>query len=281
MANFDTLESSVQDSRPIELFEFILGTSTPALFTSAEDDITIGSDKYTALAISRGGIAQGSDQNNRNVTVTLPTITPIAQQYISVPPGEKTTVNIFRYQRDEIPSFNTRILLFKGRIQTCRFPNDGHSAEFAVRSIETSMNRNIPRFTYAGMCQHVLYDNNCGAVDTNFDFLGVASAISGDTITVPGAGASGLDFVGGYLRPTGQNDFRMILSQSTDVMTLLLPFQVDPTGSNMQLFAGCDHVILGDCALVFDRVIDFGGAAFVPSKDIFAQGISTEGGLPC
>jgi hypothetical protein len=41
----------------------------------------------------------------------------------------------------------------------------------------------------------------------------------------------------------------------------------------MQAFAGCDHLIEGDCALVFDQVAEFGGFAFVPSKDIFAQGV--------
>lgn len=272
MTSFDVLESSVEDSRPIELYEFILGSDV-SRFTSAEDDITINGDVYTATAIARNGIAQGSDQNNRNVTVTMPAGEDIAQEYISVPPGEKTTVNIFRYQRDEVPAFDTQVLLFKGRVQTCRFPNDGHSAEFACRSIESAMNRNIPRFTYAGMCQHILYDPNCGAVDTDFDFLGSVASISGNTITVTGAGASGFDFVGGYVRPTGENDFRMILAQSGDVLTLLLPFQTDPTGQNVQAFAGCDHLIEGDCALVFDRVAEFGGFAFVPSKDVFAQGL--------
>lgn len=272
MATYDQLEGSTEGSRPIELYEFMLG-STPFRYTSAEDEITIGADVYTPLAIARGRIEQGSDQNNRNLTVTMPTLTDLAQEYIAVPPGQKVSLNIFRYQRDETPAFTTQVLLFKGRVQAVAYPNDGHSAEFAIRSIESSLNRNLPRFSFAGQCQHILYDDACGAVASSFDHLGATSSISGNTITVSGAGASGLDFVGGYCRPTGTNDFRMILAQSGDVMTLLLPFQVDPTGENMQCFAGCDHNIEGDCALVFDRVAEFGGFAFVPSKDIFAQGV--------
>lgn len=272
MATYDQLEGSTEGSRPIELYEFMLG-STPFRYTSAEDEITIGADVYTPLAIARGKIEQGSDQNNRNLTVTMPTLTTLAQEYIAVPPGQKVSLNVFRYQRDESPAFDTQVLLFKGRVQAVAYPNDGHSAEFAIRSVESALNRNLPRFSFAGQCQHILYDDACGALASSFDHLGATSSISGNTITVAGASASGLDFVGGYCRPTGTADFRMILAQSGDVMTLLLPFQVDPTGGNMQCFAGCDHNIEGDCALVFDRVAEFGGFAFVPSKDIFAQGV--------
>jgi hypothetical protein len=272
MATYDTLEQSVEDSRPIELYEFTLG-SDAFRYTSAEDELTVDGDVYTPLAISRGKIEQGSDQSNRNLSVTVPSDNEFAQLYITVPPGQGAGLNIFRYQRDESPAFDTQVLLFKGRVQSCAFPNDGHSATFAIRSLESAMNRLLPRFTFAAMCQHILYDAACGAIATSFDHLGAASSISGNTITVAGAGASGFDFVGGYLRPTGTNDFRMITAQSGDVLTMFLPFQVDPTGLNMQAFAGCDHLIAGDCALVFDRVADFGGFAFVPNKDIFAQGI--------
>jgi hypothetical protein len=119
----------------------------------------------------------------------------------------------------------------------------------------------------------VLYDNSCGALAASFDLLGTVSTTSGNTVTVPGVASSGLDFVGGYIRPTGAQDFRMVLAQSGDVLTLLLPFQTDPTGLDVQVFAGCDHVHDSDCALVFDQVANFGGFAFVPSKDVFAQGL--------
>lgn len=272
MADHDTLASSIEDSRPIELFEFNLG-STPFRFTSAEDEIPIGSDVYTPIAIARGQIEQGSDQSNRNLTVTMPATEAFAQKYRSIPPGEKASLNIFRYERDESPAFDTQVLMFKGNVQSVAYPNDGHSATFAIRSIESALNRNLPRFTFAGMCQLILYSAACGANASSFDHLGAASSISGDTITVAGAGASGFDFVGGYLQPTSVTDFRLITAQSGDVLTLLLPFAEDPTGLTMQVFAGCDHLVAGDCALVFDQVANFGGYAFVPNKAIFEVGI--------
>lgn len=272
MADFTTLESSVEDSRPIELYEFSLGTEF-FRFTSAEDVLNIGGDVYQPLAIARGGITQGNDPGNRTLTITIPAITSIAQKYIIVPPGEKAGLNVFRFQRDETPAFDTQVLLFKGRVHSVTFSNDGHSADFIIKSIESAMLTNIPRFTFASMCPLVLYSSACGAIASNFDHLGVASSIVDNTITVSGASASGIDFVGGYLRPTGTNDFRMITAQSGDVFTLLLPFHINPNGQNMQAFAGCDHVLLGDCALVFDQVINYGGHAFVPNRDLFQNGV--------
>lgn len=272
MTSFDVFESSKESSQPVELFQFIKG-SDEFRYTSGEDELTVGGDVYTPIAIARNQIVQGSDQANRNLIVTMPTTVSLAQEFIDRPPGEKVTVNVYRLQRPEVPTFDTQVLLFKGTVQSVRYPNDGTSAEFAIRSIESALNGNIPRFTFMGMCNHILYDNNCGVNASSFDLLGACTLVSGDEITITGVNASGIDFVGGYVRPTGENDFRMVLAQSGDVLTLLLPFQNDPTGTNMQAFAGCDHVLTGDCALVFDNVAEFGGFHFVPSKDIFAQGL--------
>ena len=94
MATLETLEGSVESSRPIELFELILG-STVFRYTSAEDTLTPGVDAFTPLAIHRGQIRQGSEQNNRNLIITMPAETALAQQYVIVPPGEKVTMNLF------------------------------------------------------------------------------------------------------------------------------------------------------------------------------------------
>lgn len=272
MATYDTLEKSLQDSRPIELYEFTLG-STIFRYTSAEDDLTVGADTFTAEAIARSQVEQGSDAANRTLTVTVPTTNAFAAQYIDVVPGVRASINVFRYQRDESPSFGTQVLLFKGIIQAVQFTDDGTAAEIAVRSIETALNRNIPRFTYMGMCNHFLYSAGCGADPSAHNFVGPVSAVNGNDITLDGAGASGHDFVGGYCHMTGDNDYRMILAQTGDVLTLLLPFGTSPLGSNVQAFAGCDHLVDSDCALVFDRVADFGGFPFVPNINPFQSGL--------
>jgi len=272
MTSFDTLESSVSSSRPIELYEFTQG-STTYRYASSAADVTIGANTFTALAIARSRVEQGSDAENRTLTITVPSTEPFSRQYVDVVPGERGTVRVYRYQRDESPAFNTQVLLFDGIVQSVRFPRDGEVGEINVRSAESALNRNIPRFTYMGMCNHFLYDANCGVSPGSFNHIGLVTAVSGNTITVTGASASGFDFVGGYCRPPATEDYRMVLTQSGDDLTLLLPFFESPVGANVQVFAGCDHLVDGDCSGTFDNVAEFGGFPFVPTRNIFQTGL--------
>lgn len=272
MSSFDTLESSRESSRPIELYEFLVG-ATPYRYTSAEDVITIGSADYEPESIARTRIEQSGDQDTRTLNIYVPSGNEFARRYISVVPGEKAIINCYRYQRDESPPFATTVLLFSGIVQSVRFPNDGHSAEIAVRSIESALNRNLPRFSYLGMCNHFLYDAGCGKNPADFDFIGTVSAVSGSVITVTGASGAGFDFAAGFARPVGENDFRLVLGVSGDNITLLLPFASNVLGASVQLFAGCDHLVEGDCALVFDNVANFGGYPFVPNRNPFDSGL--------
>lgn len=272
MTTFDLLESGLESSEPIELFEFTLGTNV-FRYTSSEDEITIGPNTFTPLAIARKNIIQGADANTRVVNITMPSNSALAMLYVSTVPGDRAFVSIFRYQRQEVPAFNTQVLLFQGLVQSVRFVNDAQSAEFAVRSLENALNQQIPRFTYMGMCNHFLYDVRCGINPALHNHIGTVTLVSGNDITVAGLAASGLDVVSGYCQPTGELDFRTVYAQSGDTITTLLPFASDPTGASLQVFAGCDHLVLGDCALTYDNVAKFGGFPFVPKRNIFETGI--------
>jgi uncharacterized phage protein (TIGR02218 family) len=272
MATLSQLEKSREESRPVEVYEFTLGSQV-FRYTTSEDTLTIGGNDYTPLPILRNGITIGSDQGRRTLQITVPSTNSFVQRYTDVIPGDTAFVTVNRYQRDEAPAFNTTILLFTGKVQSVQFSKDGTSAIIAVRSLESALSRNVPRFTYMGMCNHFLYDAGCGVNPASFDYIGSVSSVSGNTITVAGVSGSGIDFVGGYCRPVAQQDFRLILAQAGDVLTLLLPFSSDPTGANMQCFAGCDHILTGDCQNVFNNVERFGGFAFVPNKNVFQSGL--------
>ena len=280
MTAFPDFEESLEASRPLEIYVFTLGAET-FRYTSAEDSLTVATFTYTPMAISRSQISQGSDARNKNLLITIQSVDPFAAKFVNVPPGQKAAVSVFRLQRDEVPTFNTQILLFKGFVQSVSYPQNGHSAEIVVRSIETALNRKIPRFTFMGSCNHVLYDSRCGVNPSLFDHTGNVSAESGapvgSIITVDGAAATGLDFVGGFCKPTSATDFRAILAQAGNDLTLLLPFATSPLSSNVQVFAGCDRLIGGDCGLVFDNVLEFGGFAFVPNRNPFGSGGLNEG----
>lgn len=273
MTTFDALESSRESSRPVELYEILVGGSAEYRFTDGEDEITIGSDVYTPESVARGRIEIGSDQRNRTLSVVVPVGIPLAQRFIGIPPAEKTVVNVYRLQRGEVPTFNTQVRLFRGVLQGVTYDDDGHSAVLNLKSRESALNGTIPRFTFMSSCNHVLYSPGCGADASSHSILSTVTAASGLTVTIAGLGASGRNFRSGYITPTGFLDPRLVVAQSGDVVTLLVPYTSDPTGLDIQAFAGCDHKVDGDCALVFDRVADFGGFPFVPNKNIFETGL--------
>lgn len=275
MSSFDTYESSIEGSRPIEVYRFAMG-STVWTYTSWAQDVTLDSVVYSAIPIKRSRIAQGTDQKTRNLTITVPSENLFAAQYVNIVPGEKATLTIIRLQPDEAPSFNTRVMSFKGTVQTAGFPRDGYTAEVVVRSIESAKNTSIPRVSYMGMCNHFLYDNGCGVDPTNFNIVGAVSAGGAtEEITVTGANSQPDGYwTGGYITPlSGSPDFRFIVKHVGNVLTMLLPFATDVSSQNVQVYAGCNHLVTGDCATRFENVLEFGGFAFVPSKNVFASGL--------
>lgn len=276
MTSFGTLEASRESSEPVEIYRITLG-STTYRYTSASADVIIGLETFAASAISRSNVVATRERNSDNFVITLPSSDPFPRNYLNIAPGVRANVTVFRLQLRESPSFATQALLFEGVVQQVAFSDDGYFAQIQCRSIENSRAENIPRYTFMGPCNHFLYDSQCGVNPGLFDTVSTVSA-GGTTnvLTVPGAAAQADGyFDGGYLTPTtGQADFRMILSHTGDQITILLPFAVDVTNLNVQLFAGCDHTLSGDCALKFDNVENYGGSFFVPNKNIFTTGLS-------
>jgi len=273
MTTFPLLERSVEDSRPVELYEFTFGT-TVHRFTSYASPITIAADTYAPEAIQRGRLSQGSDQARRDLVVTVPSTNVVAMLYVGIPPADSGTLRIFRVQPDEVPSFNTVALVFSGRIQTVKYGKNGTLAGITCRTIESDLAQRMPRFSCMGSCNNFLYDQFCKIDPTLFNLIGTVTAESGADVTVSGVGGSSLDFVGGMAKPTSGLDYRTVRLVSGDVLTLEAPFSGGSLiGETVQVFAGCDHLIDGDCALVFDNVIEFGGFAFVPKRNIFQSGL--------
>lgn len=273
MSDADTLRSSLESSRPLEVYTFALG-GTSFRYTSAEDSIVLSGDTFEPESISRNSTALGSDSKSRDLLITVPSSNEFAEKYVNLVPGQKATVTIIELQRDEVPTFDTETLVFKGQVQSVHFPLDGHGAEIIVRSIEVALNRTVPRFTYMATCNHVLYDQRCKVISSLFDLTGAVTAEIGNTITVTGATIEPDGFyTGGFCKPVGVPDFRMILAHSGNVLTLLLPFSAPVISTDVQIFAGCDHVLTGDCANKFENADEFGGTAFVPNKNIFESGL--------
>lgn len=276
MTSFDVFESSPESSRPIEVYRFSFGPLV-TLYTSNPSDVTVGSDVYTSTAIKRGNIVSGQTERQRVLNIDLPITNEFAAKYIGVPPGSKATIEIIRLQRDEVPTYDTQVTIYEGSVKSVEFPSSG-VARINLQTIEALVGRHLPQYSSMSMCNHTIYGPGCDVNPTAFTITGaVVTAVTDErTLTVTGAAASGLDFTGGFLKLATAADSRLILKQDGDDLTLMVPFKVADVVAGVTAVdasAGCDHLLNGDCALVFDNVIQNGGFNWVPSINIFTRGL--------
>lgn len=271
--SFDPFESSVEDGQPVELYTFTIGAVTYR-YTSDQKDISVDVlGDFTAIPISRGKITASREKNGDVVEVRLPTSTPIALNYVLSVPGERVFLTIRRMHRPDVDQ--EAIIIFDGAVQQVRFEENRTVAALSVSSLASSENRQMPRLTFQGLCGHMLYDARCQIDETDpaFRFSGTVSIISGTQITVPGAGAFNVltDFFEfGYVK--FGTDYRLIVKQAVDVLTLQLPFSVSPLGEAVTVNAGCKHRLVTDCQDKFANVENFGGFPFVPLRNPFGPG---------
>lgn len=272
MATYDEAESSAAGSRPVELITFAIGF-TNYRYCTGPLAVTVNGNEYEPQATSRSSVVLGATAHDQTVQVDLPANNPFAKLYVDVVPSETATCTILRVQRGESPAFATTAVVFKGRVKAVKFSGDGLKASIGVQSLEASLNKNMLAYTFQGPCNHQLYSAGCGSDPALHTYTGVVTAVTGSQITVAGLDASGLDFLGGYCHPTGNTDFRLVLSQLGDNLSLLIPFAHSPLGQEVAVFEGCDHLPESGCAVKHDRVVAYGGWAWVPKRNPFASGI--------
>lgn len=267
---FAAFEGSAQGGHPVELYSLALGAET-FRWTSAEDDYVFGGNTFEAAEISRTRVLISSEERQDLLTVNLPASDPYVRKYIKNVPGKRGTLTVQRVHRFDPDQ--EAFVLFKGIVQAVAFSSDGVKASIAVRPLTTGLSQTIPRMTYQNLCNHFLYDERCKVLQSLFQFTAVVSAVTGSTITVPGLSVNGADWaVAGFVQiPSG--DFRLVLSQTGNDVRLLLPFSEGVLNVQVDVFAGCAHTI-AVCKTKFNNVINYGGFAFVPLKNIFETGLA-------
>lgn len=242
------------------------------LLTSGEDDYVFQSNTYTATPIIRTSIRESLENNDGKVEFFLPVSHPFVTAYKGVTPGKLATVTVVKVHRDD-PDLEGRTI-YKGIIRNISFIKNGNQAQISSIFFTRWRGRQIPRRTYQGNCNHMLFDDLCKLSDTDpsFEkFLNI-SADTGITITADGAGAFGSDFFEtGFAEFDGE--FRLIVAQSTDVLTLILPFSNSPLNQSIRIVTGCKHRLSADCIGKFSNEINFGGFPYVPRKNPFVVGI--------
>lgn len=265
---FAAQETSRESGQVLELYTFIFGLSI-FRFTSFQSDIVWQGLTYLSTQISRSSTGASIEDVAGQVTITVPIDNPVPQLFIANVPGKVGSVQIFRAHAND-PAEEI-VVLFDGFVANVSL--DGELEAKVLCNPQTKIfDRSAPRIQFMSLCGHILYDARCKVNIALFTFTGLVSAVASNVITVNGAGGVGAadHFTGGFCRfPAGStDDARLILTQSGDDLTLLLPFGATVLGSDIDLFAGCDRS-LATCDSKFAAVPNYGGFPFVPRKNPF------------
>ena len=273
---FAAEEISIEDGRPIELYEFTAGSST-FFYTSAPTTRTIAASTYTAKVIQRTNIVDGTEKRNNDFQIVLPTTDPVAQLFVGILTGVRVFLTV---KRLHLGDATVEVLaIYNGVASGAAFTKLGKECTITFRSTISSAGRTFPRRTCQAQCNHVLYDDaTCRVDNTLSDFRTSAttvSSVSNNDMTVASLNASFIDgwATGGFVEDFTNGDFRMITAHTGLVLTLMMPFASTP--STVNVFAGCDHTLSGTngCGPKFDNVAFYGGFPFVPLSNPFESGL--------
>lgn len=267
---FIAFETSQASGEPIELYEFVLGLQV-LRFTSSEDVFTYIGNEYTPVALQRSSLLFTGELQQDAITITMPSSDAFPSLYTDFAPSQKASLTVRRLHR--VDGDLQAILMFKGIVRTVSFSKDASEAQITVVPLSGNLARNIPRYTFQALCNHFLFDQGCKIVPALFQYDGTVSVDNEFIITVPGLEAAKGDgwATGGFVQ-MGVTDYRMVLLQDGDDLTIILPFGGNVAGQDVSVFAGCARTI-AVCKSKFDNVINYGGWAFVPTEDIFSVGL--------
>lgn len=262
--SYATYEASFQSGEPVELYEFIQGTTTWR-YSSGQDVVTYLSHTFFPSPITRQGIKQSTDVFKNTMTLTFPQSHELASQFIGFAPDEVTTLTIYRgHATDPAGEFQ---VAWRGRVTAGTAT--GTKVDIDCEPIYTSLQRPGLRARFEYTCRYAVYMRGCNVDKETKRFNGVASVGSGGLhVTVAGAGALGATyFVGGMLIGP-DNIARFITAQSGDLLTLQRPYVGVLPGDALKLYPGCDGAKT-TCITKFNNLPNYGGFPWIPVRNPF------------
>jgi uncharacterized phage protein (TIGR02218 family) len=265
----DTIEKSVEDAAPIELYEFVNGTEFFRYTSAAQSQVFLG-NLFTAAPIARSSVKDTG--NFDNTTLRLDTITslPVAQLFTPQPPSNVVALTVWR--KHPTDPDDEWVVVWCGRFLDTEFR--GHEATLNCEPLTISLKASAPRRPYSKNCPLTLYDEfTCKADRESFKVEGDGTVVSGSTISIVGAEAKPDNwFAGGYIlytnSVTGQLEFRGVESSLAAGGLLTLSFPPRNMSGTVKAFAGCDHTV-ATCTTKFDNLPRYGGQPLIPTKNPF------------
>jgi uncharacterized phage protein (TIGR02218 family) len=244
---------SIQNSSPVELYEFITPMATYR-YTTFDTDFVYAANTYVAVAaVDRGALEVTATDDAQEVVVLMPASLAFVQENAYKLP-RSMTMRIYRLER---VSAEAR-LVWDGLITS--IATTGRIAKIQSPSVmDDALNTEIPSARFQPTCNHFLYDGRCREIAESFDVATTVGTIAGTTITVAGVGGHPDGFFrNGEIVRAADGERRLIRAQVGTTITLNYPFRELVTTNGVTLFAGCDHTAK-TCRDKFGNIDNFGG----------------------
>jgi uncharacterized phage protein (TIGR02218 family) len=281
---YDTIEASRAEGRPYYLYHFIEGeqiwrfTSRAGYWTSAASEV--GDLVWEAAAISHGDVVQSGEIERGRLEITLPLSHGFAARFLAPLGNQPVTLTIFRGHEQVL---GETVAHWKGRVVGAEV--EGARLILSAESIFSTLRRAGVRAKYQSLCRHALYGRGCRLDIAQHLAILTVAAVSGATVTVPGAAAQPDGwFRGGVLRFGVQLGF--IIGHVGATITLSRPMPelasalvnpaLDPvTGAplpiTIDIAPGCD-LRAETCTAKFGNLLNFGGFPAIPGRNPFGGG---------
>lgn len=261
---YATVETSTQDGRPVELYEFLSG-ATYYRYTSADGDVSYGGNTYTAAPIARGAVEATSETARLALDITCDRTLAVLDLFSTLPPDEIVAVSLRRLHAGD----GEAITLWMGRVLNVTW--NSAAAEIHCESVYTSLKRTGLRRLYQMSCPHVVYDAGCGLSRAAYKATRTVSSVSGVTLGIASIGAADGYYAGGYLEwvSGGVTHRRAIRSQVGGSVVIAFPIPGMAASASVDLYPGCDHT-LATCMAKFGNNPNYGGMPYFPEKNPFS-----------
>lgn len=278
MSAIDDKETSIHDSLPVELYQF-LGSYKNYYYTTDAEPHTFEGQVYTPIkAMARNNVKTGTNtEENAAVKVSMPMDSEIISDYGFQTTPPRLLLNIIRVYRDLLPYETNYRVYWRGPVTNISIK--GRVATLDVPSVFSSvLGASCPSFYYQTPCNHVLFDpDTCGVsrVDNSVSTTIVQLLSNGQVIRLGSYGAFSPDeFVSGEIFIPSQNERRMIIGADigNGELTINYPFGRAIIGTSVQATRGCDHAWKGHCLTRYNNTRRFGGHPLIPPINLFESG---------
>jgi len=272
---YDDDEDSVSDGEPVELYDFLAGT-THYYITSAEMPVMFAGDTYLPVASSRSGFRASAAADQPELKVQIPVDHALAAVLLR-PLPQVLTCQVYRFQ---IVS-GDYIAPWGGPVSNIAL--EGEWVSVTVPSLLSKLlNDEWPPRAHQRHCGNQLYDEFC-QVDPDGDSpdsvpfrhaTTVDGAPGGLTFDVGTVGSGWPDgWCNGGKLEHENGEKRRIVRQVGTLITINYPIYGMANTDVVILYAGCGHRIKQDCRDKFNNVHRFGGTPLIPSRNPWRVGL--------